>query len=36
MKAEMLTSRLTLRPRPVSPASHESPNFVSAFTRPSM
>ena len=36
MNAETLTMRFTLRPRPVYLASHESPNFTSAFTRPSM
>ena len=36
MKAERLTTRFTVRPRPVQLASHESPILISAFTRPSM
>jgi hypothetical protein len=36
MNAEILTMRFTRRPRPVYLPSHESPNLISAFTRPSM
>ena len=36
MNAETLTTRFTLRPRPVYLPIHESPILISAFTRPSM